>query len=326
LVIEKKLLLAVGETQHMDLFRLQEFRLYYNTHIHPELMRTERLRRRLLLLLFISLLLGLAIMGVLMYLNMAGFTLLLLMPLVFYMLYLGWRIQEFRRTFKPRVMRLVLDFMQQGVNYDQLSYDAKRSIAKSRFQQSGLFKTSAPYYLGEDYITGLVGMMPFELSELSVRELSPLTNKLQEVFEGIFVYAIFGEDAEGSIRVWPRRHKKYLTRSIKEFAFSGGSNQDEEMMNPEFRELFLVYATEDTHVAGILSEPMQAALVQFVHRTDKDVYISFHNREIYAGVTSERDLLEPFVFRSNLSFELIYTFYRDISLALKIIEDFDQTH
>lgn len=310
----------------MDIIRLTEFRLYYNTHIHPELVRTERLRRRLLTLIGLSVLVGLALMGVLMYLNMAGFTLVVLMPLFFYVAYLGWKVQEFRRTFKPRIMGLILAFMNDSVNYHSLAYDAKKNITKDRFLKSGLFKTSAPYYLGEDYITGMIGMMPFELSELSVREMSPLTNKLQEVFEGIFVYAIFGEDAEGSVTVWPRHRKHYLTRSIKEFAWQGATNQDEEMMNPAFRELFLVYATEDTHVAGLLSEPMQEALVDFVKRTKQDVYISFRNREIYAGVSSERDLLEPNIFSSNLSFELIYTFYRDVNLALKIIEDFDQTH
>ena len=93
-----------------------------------------------------------------------------------------------------------------------------------------------------------------------------------------------------------------------------------------FRKNFIVYATEGTHVEGILSEPMQEALVDYVEVTGKDIYISFLDRHIFAAISEERDLLEPSIFSSNIHFELIREFYVDIMLIVKIIEDFDQTH
>ena len=97
-------------------------------------------------------------------------------------------------------------------------------------------------------------------------------------------------------------------------------------MNDAFRDAFMTYATKSTHVIGLLSETMQNALVQYRQQSGKEIFISFIDREIYAAVTEEKDLLEPHIFRSNLSFELVKEFFEDINLLLQIAEDFDKTH
>lgn len=311
----------------MELITLDTFRRYYNTHIFPELQRTERLRKRLLVLIFISAVVIFIILTISSYLGVMLVSLFLTMPITFYIFYLGYRIQRFRQEFKPRIMGLILDYMNEQPNFSHLTYDAKAMIPKLLFQQSGIFKTSAAYYKGEDFIKGMVGEMPFALSEIDVREQSPMTNKLADVFQGVFLHAIFAEEnTKGSIIIWPRRRKQYLTKSIKDYTFNGGYNQDFEINNPFFQEYFIVYATDGTHVEGILSEPMQEALVEYIDATGKDIYISFVDRHIFAAISEDRDLLEPSVFSSNIHFELIREFYYDIMLVLKIIEDFDQTH
>ncbi|MEM1215809.1 MAG: DUF3137 domain-containing protein [Bacteroidota bacterium] len=311
----------------MELIPLEQFRKYYNTHVYPELKRTERLRKRLLTLIFLSLVLIVVVLSISAYLGVMLLSIFLIMPITFYLFYLAYRIQVFRQTFKPRIVGLVLDFMNEQLNFTQLSYYPKEFIPKKLFQQSMIFATAAPYYQGEDFIKGFVGEMPFALSELVVREFSPMTNKLQDVFEGVFLHSIFPEEGvEGTIVVWPRHKKQYLTRSIKSFNFEGGYNQDYEINDPYFRDNFLVYAAPDTHVEGILSQPMQEAIATYVAFTKKDMYFAFHDRHIFCGIAEDRDLLEPAIFTSNIHFDLIREFYYDIMVVLKIIETFDQTH
>ena len=306
--------------------RLEEFRIYYNKTIYPELMRMERHRRRLLRLIFFSvLILGGAILFQL-YIRILVISLVLMIPITVYMAYLLFRIREFIRTFKPNVMNLVLDFIDDGPNRGTLHYVPERKLARERFLNSRLFVTPAPYYEGEDYISGRVGEMNFELCELDVREISPVLNRLNIVFKGVFLYAIFPEETEGAIVVWPRDQRQFHTRSIREFTWEGGENVDHEIMNDQFRQFFMTYATEDTHVAGILTEPMQEAIVQYVDQTDKDIYLAFFDQEVYIAVTEEKDILEPYIFRSNLSFELVREFFEDVNLLLQIVEEFDKTH
>lgn len=309
--------------------RIEEFRKYYNHTIHPELMRMERRRLRLLRLLLFSTLLLFGLLLFELYLNLLALTLLLSIPVGLYMTYLFYQVQQFRLTFKPNVMNLILDFIDDGLNFDPatpLRYDAQKGMAKERFLESGIFATDAPVYHGEDYIAGKIGSMYFEMSELFVKDFSEVRPGLQHVFQGVFMHATFPEKAEGRIIVWPRRLRNQHFRAIHNFTWLDGDNADHEIMNDEFREAFITYADSETHVIATLSEPMQDALVEYRNASGKEIYLSFNDQDIYAAVTEDKDMLEPHLFRSNLSFELVREFFEDIHLLLRIAEDFDQTH
>jgi hypothetical protein len=305
--------------------RLEEFRLYYNHTIHPELVRQERARLRLLRLIAFSFFLLLALFVLELIIGVWVVAMFLSIPIVIYIGFLVVRVRAFIQTFKPNVMRLILDFMGQMPNYSDLHYTPDKSITKAQFLSSGLFATKAEFFLGEDYIKGQVSLMPFEMSELLVRQVSQVGNQLDTVFEGVFLSATFSEETKGSIRIWPRHRRQFHTRAIKEFTWIGAQNVDHEILNEAFRHKFVVYATEDTHVAGILSEPMQAAILDYVEKTGKDIYIAFDDRNVFAGITEPRDLLEPSIFFTNLRFDLIREFYEDVFLILRVVMYFDQT-
>ena len=307
--------------------RLEALRLYYVQTIAPELQRMERGRLRLLALLLFSLVLLGGLAAFQFYINIWLITLLLLIPHVVFIGYLLRQIQRFRNTFKPNVIEPLLDFIDNGPNFDTnypLHYRAKEGMTKEMFLASGLFCTPAPYYAAEDKIWGKIGEIEFELCELDVRENAVVRADLDEVFKGIFLHAFFKAQIDGQVRVWPRSQRQYLTKAIKEFTFEGATNVDYEMMNADFRRLFMVYAMPNTHVAGILPETMQEAIVRYHTRIRRDLYFSFHDQDFFVGISQPKDLLEPYIFRSNLSFDLILEFMRDITLVLDIVQEFDQ--
>jgi hypothetical protein len=272
---------------------------------------------------------GILLLGVILfefYVNILLFTLVLAIPIVFYLIFLSYRIRQFLQTFKPNVMRLVLNFLQEEPNIGPLSYDAKRSIPKGDFFQSKLFACDPVVYEGEDFISGRVGEMDFDLCELWVEETSLIDTGLKNVFKGIFLHAIFPEEAYGQVACWPRHLKQYYLRSIKEFTWLDAENMDDEILNPAFQEMFVTYASSNTHVVGLLSEPMQESIVEYCLSTGKELYFSFLGKHIFIAVTEPRNIMEPYIWRSNLSFELIRSFLEDVSLLLAIVEDFDKTH
>ena len=248
------------------------------------------------------------------------------MPVLFYVGLLYRRIERFRQAFKPAIMQLLMEFLNDAPNYRALSYDAKRAINRDRFERSGLFRPNPDTYHAEDYIRGLVGEMAFEMGECYVREISPASNKLLTVFSGLFVHAVFNEPTTGQIAVWPRRDLRRLKRTVDAYVSAGGMSADVEVMNPGFREEFAVYAKPNTHVAGILTPPMQDAMLTFARTREEDIFFAVNNKDLFIGVSHDYDLLEPSFFRSNLRFSLIRQFYVDITLMLGVISDFDQTH
>ena len=188
--------------------RIDEFRLFYNHTIHPELIRMERVRKRLLLLLGVSLVAVIGFVFVLLLFKATIIGFFLVLPFGFYMFYLVYRVHEFRLQFKPKIVGLILDFIDDSVNYGTLKYDGKKQIDKKVFLASQIFKTKAPEYNGEDYISGKIGELDFELSELSVREYSKVRSRLNYVFRGIFLHATFNRKMEGDILILPQKFKQ----------------------------------------------------------------------------------------------------------------------
>ena len=305
---------------------IDRLRIYYNRTIRPELERLDRIRVRALRGIALSVGLILVSSWVAFYFDFGFLVLLLLVPLMFYGFSLYARLRNFRKVFKPAVVELLLSFLNDELNYTGLEYEPERAILRDRFERSGLFRPHPDSYQAEDYLRGMVGEMMFEMGEAYVREVSPATNKLDLVFSGLFMHARFAEPTRGQLAVWPRRRLRRLKRIIDAYVSGGGIPADIEIMNRQFAESFAVYAKKGTIVKDILTPPMQDALLNFYRTQDRDFYFSVHNQDLFVGLAHDRDLLEPRYFKTNVSFGLIREFYSDITLALGMLRDFDQTH
>ena len=306
--------------------RLEDFRLFYNHTIHPELMRLEKKRKRLLLLLFFSALLFIAIIILEIYLDVLALTLFFMVPIGFYASYLLIKIQRFVATFKPHVVDLVLDFIDDSPNFGDLKYDSKGFIPKQRFLASRIFATRATEYKGEDFIFGKIGELDFELCELNVKELSRVRSQMEPVFRGVFLHAKTNIATQGAIIVWPREFKQYLTRSIKAFTAKGAANVDSHFEVESFRELFTTYATSEAYILKTLNYEMQVALAEYMITTEKEIFASFIGDDIYVGISEPKDILEPYIFSSNVSFELVKEFFEDLQMLFYIVETFDSNN
>jgi len=306
--------------------RLDEFRIYYNHTIHPELIRLERKRKRLLKLIAFSIVLIAVLIAIGIYLHILPLTLFMMLPISFYVAYLVNEIRKFVSTFKPQIVNLILDFIDDGVNYGTLKYEAEKSISRSTFNKSRIFMSPAVQFVGEDYISGKLGELDFEMSELNVREYSRARSRLNYVFRGVFLHSTFTRPLRGSILILPQKFRQYLSRTIKEFVRIGGYEVDSGLENELFTLNFMTYATPDAFVSGVLSPEMQKGIVEYKLKSGKEIYISFIGQEIYVAITEPKDILEPFIFQSNISFDLVKDFFEDISMLLSIVEDFDKNH
>ena len=249
----------------------------------------------------------------------------MMVPLVMYITYIFNELDTFRNTFKPKIVTLLLDFIDNDVTFNiPLKYSEKGAISPETFADSRLFNTVAPDYIGEDYITGEMGELEFEMSELSVKEFSPVRNRLDDVFRGVFLHARFRREvqiSDGEILVLPRNKKQYLSKTIKSFTVRGGREFDPP--NMRFSDEFVVYRTQNANIKSFLSNDMQKAILKYHENERKEVYISFIANDIYIAVSQEKDLLEPVVWQSNVSFDLIKEFYEDLTLLLSIVMDID---
>ncbi len=304
-----------------------DFRLFYNQNIHPELLHLEQRRRRLVRLLGLSALMVAGTVAFQIYIDIFALTLLLLIPVALWISYLVFRVRVFFQEFKPRVVGLLLDFIDNDVNFSFEGYHPKGFISKKNFLESRIF-TTADDFEGEDLIRGQVRETPFEVSELRVREFSPARNKLDYVFRGIFLIGDYKRwDLHGGVLVLPDAYRKYMSRSERAFHLLGGRRVQDNLL-PEFEAFFDTYATPDIRVKDVISTDMQRVILEFrqqfqqVNR-NKEIYFSIIGDKIYLALTQDKDLLEPSLFASNTNFETIVEFYQDLRLLLEVVLDVD---
>jgi hypothetical protein len=304
-----------------------DLRQFYNQIIYPELLNMERRRRQLVWMMVLC---GLATVGaatLAIVVNEFVFTLLLVLPVGFWVAHLVFRTQLFFQEFKPRIMGLLLDFIDNDVNYSELSYKASGKIAKQRFLESKIF-TRADDYSGEDLITGKVRETEFSLSEVRASEFSPVRSQLDRVFNGIFIIGDYHNlDMKGSLLVLPDEYMKYLARTERAFHLYGGRRVHGQAL-PEFETWFNTYATPDMRIKDVLSEDFQREILRFRQHYQeanrkREMYFSIIGDNIYIAVQQDRDLLEPSIFRNNVDFGMIREFHDDVTTLLRLILKID---
>lgn len=304
-----------------------DFRLFYNQSIHPELLHLEQRRRRLVRLLGLSvfLLLGAVLLQV--FIQIFIVSLLLFLPAGLWLSYIAFRIQVYYQEFKPRIVGLVLDFIDNDINFGTFRYEPKGGIPKEKFLASKIF-TRADEYLAEDLIKGQVREMPFELCELRVREFSDVRTRLDYVFRGVFLIGDFRRtDMSGGILMLPDAYRKYLSRSERAFHLIGGRRVRSKLL-PEFETFFDTYATPNIRIADILSEDLQRGILKFRQHfresnRAKEIYLSIIDGKVYIALTQDKDLLEPSLFQNTVSFEVVQEFYYDIGMLTAILQEMD---
>lgn len=298
--------------------RPQAFRIYYNHTIHPELIRLEKKRKRLLRLLTVSVFIFIGIIFLEIYINILIITQLLMILLVLYIVFLGYEMRRFVVQFKPRIINLILAFL----DLDEVEYKAKKKFPKNDFIDSHIFSSSAPSYKGEDYIKGRIGEVEFELGELDVREYSKVRNRLNYVFKGVMLKADFEQRIKENIYILPADFEQYLTRSIKYFTRNGAEKIS--LSHPNFEKKFMVYGTKSSGIVHeLLPLEVQELLVSFRENFGKEIYLSFIDSNIYVAITEDKNILEPYIFQSNVDFELIREFYEDLEVLFSIIKRLD---
>lgn len=303
----------------------EQFRIFYNHTIQPELQRLDRYRRRLLRLILFSILLLAIVAGLLYYIRVFVVALIALIPFTLYIGMIVHRIRKFVQEFKPRVVRLILDFIDDSPLFGDLKYDAKKKIPMNVFQRSQIFAVRPAVYNGEDYIEGRIGDVEFELSELKVEEFSRVRARLDPVFRGIFVHAKFFYPPKGALLVLPIAKLPYLSESLKEFIRNGGQNLDGFVRHDKFRKVYTIYGSRNVKVNDFLPPELMDFILAYRERTG-EIYLSLFGKNCFVAIANEKDILEPKIFQSNVSFELVREFYDDIYVALYIVTALDVSH
>lgn len=217
----------------------------------------------------------------------------------------------YKDTFKRNVISKIIEF----VDAD-LKYEPQKRIDESKFIQSGLSSIAHNKYGGDDYVSGRIGQIQVEFSELySMYNDSVL-------FKGLFFIGQFNKNFAGWTIVLPDRAEKtigFSGRILQPSQKSGGKLV--KLDDPEFEKEFAVYSTDEIEARYILTNSLMSRIVNFKEKANRKISLSFFGGQVYIAIQYYEHLFEPKLFSTLLDFQPLQKYFEDLELAIGIVDD-----
>ena len=223
----------------------------------------------------------------------------------------------YRHEFKEKVVKEVVKF----INPDY-KYDAYQHISVTDFNASNLFK-NAKMCRGDDYVCGKIDKTPFHYSEIIAGSVpgNNQNTKIKSVFKGLFFYADFNKELKGETYVLPDKAEKLLGKMGQQFQTGNKKGTLVKLENIEFEKEFVVYGSSQIEARYVLTPVIMEAIVKIRRKYKLNFYFSFLGNRINCAIKFSKNLFEPRVMSSGVSFADIEYMHELFGLIETIIKD-----
>lgn len=222
--------------------------------------------------------------------------------------------QAYKKRFKGEVIRRLVKFCG-----PDLHYSPSAGISREQFNDSGLYEKPDEYH-AEDLIEGRVGATHLALSEVHAKSVSyDHKGRRQEhtIVRGLCFVVDFPKAFRGRTYVF----NDLARHGIKLTGWLTGMPPRTPLDSPEFEEAFEVYSSDQVEARYLLSTSFMERLLAYRGRTSRGLRCSFVGEHFHMVVPMANNLFEPPFMRSCLDQGLLQEYYRDLHLALSLVED-----
>jgi hypothetical protein len=233
---------------------------------------------------------------------------------------------EYRASFKERIVASLVH----SVN-PSLRYAATDSISEEEFRSSKLFTEGIDRFSGEDMVQGKLGATALRFSEIHAEYESTSTDSegrtttsWTTIFKGVFFIADFNKHFAGVTLVRPdtaQRMFGQLGKMIQSLGDSFSTLKLVTLEDPEFEKAFVVLSNDQVEARYILSTSLMQRILEYRRRTGRTMALSFVDSQINIGISTNRNLFEPPLFKSCADPALIREYLEDLLLMIGIVDD-----
>ncbi|MFN3917189.1 MAG: DUF3137 domain-containing protein [Flavobacteriales bacterium] len=313
----------------MDENLTPQFDSFYEQQLLPVLQQLEQKRKTIVrsIILLIVLFFSINLMGV--FLSIAFYSVVFLfiflavsvvVSMIFYFNKINKEYASFKDNFKKQVIKLVIDYVQPGLNYNPSGF-----LSQTEFKKSRIITSDFNRYKGNDYISGKIVNTDVELSELLVQKEVKTKNgsSTHTIFKGVFFIADFHkkfraetyvltdtlEKTFGSLGTWFQKNNFGRPALVK-------------LENLEFEKHFAVYSTDQIEARYILTPKMMEAILDLKKLSNK-VQLSFLDEKVYIKLPLKKDMLESAVFKTVIDKQEMKSNYTYLKLLFSIVDILD---
>jgi len=292
---------------------------YYN-NLFPTLQKLENSRKSLRhRIIFVAIALT-ALIGVIAYSLKNYYDFIIFIYIALGALLYKFMIKDYTHEFKMSVIKPLVHAIDKS-----LLYSSETHVSEYLFEHSKLF-TSPDRMSGNDYVKGQIDGINIQFSDIHAQKKNQNSkgkDSWSTIFQGLFIVADFNKHFNGETVVLPDTAQSTFGDIIGHWLQSNNASRDElvKMDDPKFEKEFVVYSTDQIEARYILSHSLMKKLLDFKHKSEHPVYISFIGTHIYMAISYNKDLFEPSVFHSLLDYKVAMEYVKTLHLAIGVVEE-----
>ena len=230
-------------------------------------------------------------------------------------------IAGYKSLFKDQIIEKIIYFINPSLAYDKTNY-----IEEEAFTHSGIFPQDYDRYSGNDLVHGMIDGVNIRFSSLHVEKKQSDKNGKEEwhtLFQGLFFEVDFNKNFKGKTFIFPDFAERTLGifgAWIQKLNVSKGELI--RLDHSEFEKLFVVYGDDQIESRYILSHALMERIVDFQHKTGKQLSLSFIHSKMYLCIDYTKELFEPILSKSLLEFAHIKDYFELLALFIGVVDAF----
>jgi flagellar biosynthesis protein FliQ len=304
----------------MRMKSIEELEDFFNTELMPKLQELDEVRKQkvnqILMWSAPVVIVAMILTGMLLGHGDAAFAPLIGALVIVFFIF-RYVISSYVGDFKDEIITKIIHFADPGLKYHKNSY-----LPQFDFVACKIYQRKPDKYQGDDRVQGVIGATSIDFSEINAQYETRDKNGNRSYvtyFKGLFFKADFNKHFKGETFVLPDKSEKYFGNFFQKM--NVGRPPLVKLEDPEFEQLFVVYGSDPIEARYILSPSLMRRLTDFCNKTKSRIGVSFVRSCVYITIPFNRNLFEPRVFQTLIDFEPIKQYYRDVSLAIGIVED-----
>ena len=217
---------------------------------------------------------------------------------------------DFQFNFKDRIIRKMVAFWDPSFRYQINNHVKTAEVLESGMLYPKNYKAG-----GSDMIQGEIDGVSFRFSDLHLLTEKTYVKKNEDPYDtamfGSFFIAGFPKTFRNTVFV-------YSKTSMSSLTYEGDKVVLED---PEFMDLFRVYAVDQIEARYILTTSMMERIKAMRKKMGKHLYLAFANNKLYVMNNNSLDRFEASWFKRVDKKETLVQFYNELVEQLSIIEE-----
>lgn len=250
-------------------------------------------------------------------------------------------VRTYRNHFKQIIVInmikvLIENYKLSGPGELKWSYTQRGRINDFFISESGLFALKKrDRVAGEDLITGKIGLITFNLSELNFFRIKhashhskyPNRKKRKNLYSGVLYQSHFQEKFKGYTVLRDKNTVSYhhLKRMFRHYIYrlmEGKETKPIKLGNHQFNRRFSIRTNNELEAQTILRPQLMESLIAFKKRTRYPIDISFNRKLISIFIHNKKNYFEPSFFGSMKQVQC-KRLYNDLVFFFQIVELLD---